>query len=127
MAQGADSKILVIEDDPSIRKALEDLLSTDYDVHTAVSGEAAVRELEGGLRPRAIILDLRLPGLSGEDLLIRKRTAPWRSVPVIAITAMSNWQQRYPAVAAEAEHVLMKPFEMERLFALLESLIRLSA
>jgi CheY-like chemotaxis protein len=63
-------KVLVIDDEPSIRKYLQTLLEVDgFDVETLASGREAIKQISDGKRPDLVILDVLMPELSGIDTL----------------------------------------------------------
>jgi CheY-like chemotaxis protein len=63
-------KVLVIDDEPSIRKYLQTLLEVDgFDVETLASGREAIKQISEGKRPDLVILDVLMPELSGIDTL----------------------------------------------------------
>lgn len=80
--------VLVVEDDPDLREALCELLSTqDVDVTGVGDGEQAVYWLMLQPPPRAMVLDLRLPVINGWDLLTWLREQPeWRDLPVVVVS-----------------------------------------
>jgi DNA-binding response OmpR family regulator len=81
------SKILIIEDDQSVRDALADALSfAGVLVELAADGQEGMRRLEAGGPPAAILLDLRGPHLGGEEFLLELRAdARYAAVPVITM------------------------------------------
>ena len=67
-------KILVVDDEPSIRKYLQTLLEVDgYDVETVPGGKEALEKVGAGLRPHFIILDVLMPEIDGLEMCIRDR------------------------------------------------------
>lgn len=102
-------RILVVEDDPDTRGAISVMLtSAGYDVVASADAEDAVDLLTHGLRPRLIVADLRLPGVSGSDLL-RYLYADYelRVIPCIVVTAL-----RKEEVKVAADAVFHKPCDM---------------
>ena len=88
-AGNLDGRVVIIDDDASLRRSLSNLLgSVGFDVETFVSAEAF---LECAHRERAgcLVLDLRMPGMSGLDLL-RHLAATGSPVPAIVLTAHGN-------------------------------------
>jgi DNA-binding response OmpR family regulator len=114
------SRILVAEDDSELRMLLSDLLRRDgFDVLDAPDG-TAVRELaravaEGrAVTPDLVVMDVRMPGGSGIELLGELRRAGWRA-PVVLMTAFGDASVHQDASAAGASAVLDKPFDLEEL------------
>ena len=81
-------QILIIDDDADCAEALADTLQdVGYDVAMAGSAAAALRRLQSE-RPSLIVLDLLMPGMSGEEFLARRRADPaLADIPVIVLTA----------------------------------------
>jgi CheY-like chemotaxis protein len=105
-------RILVVEDEPDIREILVNLLSEVAEVESAVDGLDALERLQRGPAPSVILLDLRMPRLSGVELLgvlARSPTHP----PVVTMSA--NADTGPPGAAAH----LQKPFALSGLVAAL--------
>lgn len=102
-------RLLVIEDDPDTRGAISALLTrAGYEVVDAADGEDAVELLTRGLRPRLIVADLRLPGLSGTDLLrYIQKDHELRIIPRIIVTAL-----RPEEVKVSADAIFHKPCDL---------------
>src|SRR5581483_415404 len=102
--------IVVIEDDARIRRLIESTLAPDCVVQSTGDREAGW-DLIRATRPDAIVLDLRLPGLSGVELLHRLQAdAALRAIPILVVTASSVPAERDAALAAGARDWLLKPF-----------------
>ncbi|MCE5299965.1 MAG: sigma-54 dependent transcriptional regulator [Spirochaetia bacterium] len=107
------NRILVVEDEKNIRESLETCLSEKYEVRTAVSAEDALGIMITGV-PDLLITDLRLPGMSGIDLLKKFREMS-PTGPVIIITAFSSIQNAVEAMKAGADEYIPKPFSLEEI------------
>jgi DNA-binding response OmpR family regulator len=107
-------KILVVDDDPSIRQIMNDLLLLDgYEVTTAEDAESALQFMERGTVDM-LITDLGLPSMDGWDLAAAAR----RCLPHIGILAISSWQgEDAPQKMAEYGIDLMvwKPFRFDQI------------
>jgi two-component system chemotaxis response regulator CheY len=81
--------VLVVDDDRDCADALKDTLQDfGYQVSTAHSATEALRQLESAPRPAVIILDLLMPGMTGEEFLDRRRRDPrLAEIPVIVVSA----------------------------------------
>ena len=112
-ADGASRRVLVIEDDPAIRRLLEVLMRTaGYEVETHRDGEEGWRRL--GLVPAVdlVLLDLMLPGLSGEELLGRLRETPPGSRPAVLVLSARDAEDVQPRLLdLGASAFLNKPFD----------------
>lgn len=106
------SLIAVVDDDQSVREALENLISSvGYEVKLFASAEAFLDSYEPA-NTACAVLDVRLPGISGFELQ-RKLAANGQSIPVIIITAQGDDNSRREALAAGAIAFLKKPFKEE--------------
>jgi DNA-binding NtrC family response regulator len=109
-------RILIIEDDTSLLEAYTVLLEDDYQVHTTTTGEAGLAWL-ARQDVHLLLLDLRLPGIPGLEVLRRVKTVDPR-VPVIIITAMNEARLAVEALRLGAVDYLVKPFEAAPTLAL---------
>lgn len=110
--------ILIVEDDIHIGNALEEtLISEGYGVMRAYSGTEAVLVLAGA-SPDLVLLDLMLPGLSGEEVLsrIRELRGP-REIPIIVMSAKVDVDSKVELLLGGAVDYVTKPFQMKELLA----------
>lgn len=115
-------KVLVIDDEPPIRKLLRMGLSTQgYEIIEAPSGRVALESL--AQKPALIILDLGLPDMSGHDLLalIRGRD---ESIPVIVLSSRGDEAGKVQALDLGADDYITKPFGMDELLARMRAALR---
>lgn len=111
--------IAVIEDDPVIGNMLQEILQKEgYRVERAYSGTEAVYLLER-CRPDLALLDLMLPGLSGEELLARMR-----GIPVIIVSAKTAVDDKVNLLLSGAADDVTKPFEIRELLARIQVHLR---
>lgn len=117
--------ILIVEDDNEINQMLSTLLQNeDYTTQSSYSGTEALLYLEKQT-PQAVILDLMLPGMTGEELLQKiKERDP--ALPVIVASAREDVQTRVELLRAGADDYVVKPFDTEELLARLEVALRKS-
>ena len=120
------TRILVIEDDPSIRMGLEDTLTAKgYEVDAvARGGEGADRALSG--RYDLVVLDVMLPDLDGFEVCRRLRASrgPARRVPVIMLSARGAELDRVRGLELGADDYVTKPFSLMELLARVASVLR---
>ena len=118
--------ILVVDDDPSIRKMLQLLLTeTGYRVSTASSGEEALAYTEL-VTPDLVLMDLILPGIDGQQVTEQIKAKPGKPfVPVILLTARSDPKVKVMALDAGADDFLIKPVEFAELLARVRAMLRL--
>lgn len=119
-------RVLVIEDEESLRTQLRDRLKTEgHVVDTAADGEEGL--YAGNEYPIDVaVIDLGLPKLSGIDVIKRLRTAG-KAFPILILTARGRWQDKVEGLEAGADDYLVKPFEVEELLARLRALLRRAA
>jgi len=114
--------ILLIEDDPALRRALRtSLRSREFEVLEAATGEDAI-VVAADRRPDVVLLDLGLPDLDGIDVLKRLRT--FSDVPVIVLTARDDPSEKVRSLDAGADDYVTKPFDPEELFARIRAALR---
>jgi two-component system KDP operon response regulator KdpE len=117
--------ILVIEDDPPIRRFLRaSLTNHDYEVVEAASGQQAL-VLASQRPPELVILDLGLPDMDGIEVIRRLRD--WTSVPIVIVSARGQEKDKVAALEAGADDYLTKPFGVGELVARLRVALRHAA
>ncbi len=119
-------RILVIEDEPSLREQLAARLkAAGYAVDAAADGEEGLylgREYPFDVA----VVDLGLPRLSGIEV-IRRLREEGRRFPILILTARGRWQEKVEGLDAGADDYVVKPFHMEELLARLKALLRRAA
>ncbi|BAW05329.1 response regulator [Nocardia seriolae] len=124
-AAAAPTKVLVVDDEPQILRALRINLSVrGYAVTTASNGAAALRAA-AEKHPDVIILDLGLPDMDGIEVLAGLRG--WSTAPVIVLSARTDSSDKVEALDAGADDYVTKPFGMDELLARLRAAVRRSA
>ena len=120
----ADS-ILLVEDEPEIREMLSfSLVRAGFDVVETDSAETALERLQGP-PPKLLIIDWRLPGMSGVDLVRRLRRDPVTSeLPLIMLTARGEESDKLSGFDAGIDDYVVKPFSPKELIARVKSLLR---
>lgn len=116
-------KILIVDDEPDILKALcFRLEKSGYEVLTAVKGDQALEIIERTL-PDLVLLDLRLPGKDGFEVLAEVRSSPRTSeIPVVFLTASASAGISEQEKFAKADGVVLKPFDISEVMEKIESL-----
>jgi two-component system KDP operon response regulator KdpE len=118
-------KILVIDDEAQIRRALKFFLErNDYEVLLAASAEEGMSLAAIG-SPDVIILDLAMPGLSGFEVCKQLRT--WTKTPIIILSVRDSEEEKIAALDLGADDYLTKPFGMGELLARIRAVLRRSA
>ncbi|GAY07847.1 sensor histidine kinase [Pseudonocardia sp. N23] len=118
-------RVLVVDDDPQILRALRiNLAAHGYDVTLADSGAAALRAAADG-RPDVVVLDLGLPDLDGTEVVEGLRG--WSSVPIVVLSARTDSTDKVRALDAGADDYVTKPFGMAELLARLRAAVRRAA
>lgn len=117
--------LLVIEDDAFMAALLRFLLERQgLQVTVLVDGRAALECLQSEARFDAVVLDLRLPQVSGMEVLTRMRAlAAWSRTPVLVLSALDGGQEVAAALDAGAGDYLTKPFDPQELLARLRRLL----
>lgn len=119
---GAPIRILVIDDEPPIRKLLRTGLGTQgYQVLEAPNAKVALEVV--GEHPDLIILDLGLPDTSGLDLLGQLR-AREETIPIIVLSSRADESAKVQALDSGADDYVMKPFGMNELLARIRTALR---
>ena len=112
-------RIAIIEDDPAIGDMLQEVLQRErYQVERAYSGTEALYLLKER-KPDLILLDLMLPGLSGEEIL-----SQMQGVPVIVVSAKADVDDKVKLLLKGAADYVTKPFVLEELLARIQVQLR---
>lgn len=115
-------KILIIEDEISIRRFLRvSLESNSFDVVEATNGNEGV-SLAASHRPDAIILDIGLPDIDGFDII--KQLRQWSTTPIVVLTVHDQEEDKVRALDLGADDYLTKPFGVPELLARLRVVLR---
>jgi two-component system response regulator MprA len=116
-------RILVVDDDRSVRDALRRALTLGgYEVDSAADGQQALQRLTTG-SPDAVVLDVGMPEIDGLEVCRRVRSAGDR-VPILILTARDAVSDRIEGLDAGADDYLVKPFDLGELKARIRALLR---
>ena len=120
-------KILVVEDEPDIRKLVQyNLTQERFNVLEAEDGEQALKLLQRE-RPNLVILDLMLPGLSGMELCkLLKQRSETAKLPILMLTAKAGEADRIVGLEMGADDYLAKPFSPREMVARVRAILRRS-
>ncbi|MEU3463230.1 response regulator [Streptomyces sp. NPDC006733] len=118
-------RVLVVEDEPQIVRALViNLRARKYEVDAAHDGATAL-ELAAARHPDVVVLDLGLPDMDGVDVIRGLRG--WTRVPIIVLSARQTSDEKVEALDAGADDYVTKPFGMDELLARLRAAVRRAA
>jgi two-component system, OmpR family, KDP operon response regulator KdpE len=116
------SRILVVDDEAQIRRALDiNLRAHGYDVALAATGEEALTAAAAAV-PDLVLLDLGLPALDGLDVIRGLRG--WTSIPIIVLSARDGDASKVAALDAGADDYITKPFSINELLARVRASLR---
>ncbi len=119
------TRVLVIDDEPSILRALRiNLTARNYEVSTASDGTSGLAAIARE-RPDAVILDLGLPDMDGTQVIHGVRG--WSATPIIVLSVWGAEHQKVAALDAGADDYVTKPFGMDELLARLRAAVRRAA
>jgi CheY-like chemotaxis protein len=110
------SLILVVDDEPAVREHVTGLLELDgHDVVGASDGPSALRSITQA-SPDCVVLDLMLPGMSGQEVLAEiRRIDGGPYLPVVMATEAASHDQAWRAWSAGVDYFLTKPFDADQL------------
>jgi len=109
-------KVLIVEDNVSMRFLLERIFKESYNVRTADDGLTAMMILNKGFIPDIIVTDLNMPSINGWELIsYLKKSSLYGNVPIIALSShtVEELQSQYPGL--QIEDNIKKPFEPKEL------------
>jgi len=117
-------RILIVEDEPDLLRSLAQALREEgYAVDTAADGDEGIFKAES-YDYDALILDVMLPKLDGWEIL--KRLRKTKKTPVLMLTARDQTRDRVRGLDTGADDYVVKPFDLEEIFARLRAIIRRS-
>ncbi|MGB9612904.1 MAG: sigma-54-dependent transcriptional regulator, partial [Candidatus Margulisiibacteriota bacterium] len=116
------NKILVVDDELSIRESFSLILEGKYKVFFAASGEGALK-IAADEKIDLVFLDIRMPGLDGLETLKRLKEIDHK-LEVVMVTAVNEVQKANEAIKLGARDYLIKPFDVETVLRLAESILR---
>ena len=121
---GKGARVLVVDDEKSIRRFLRAALSSHgFDVHETDTGELALM-LAASILPDVIILDLGLPDIDGIE--VTRRIREWSQVPILILSVRDQENEKIRALDAGADDYLTKPFGVGELTARIRVALRRS-
>lgn len=119
--------LLIVEDDNEINNLLKRILeSQGYEIYQAYSGTEAGLYLKENM-PDLILLDLMLPGMSGEEFLNQLRNKQQSKVPVLILSAKNALEDKVALLRLGADDYITKPFEPEEIAARVHAALRRSS
>ncbi|GAA2234549.1 MULTISPECIES: response regulator transcription factor [Streptomyces] len=119
-------RILIVDDEPAVREALQRSLAFEgYGTEVAVDGADAL-DKAAAYRPDLVVLDIQMPRMDGLTAARRIR-ATGDTTPILMLTARDTVGDRVTGLDAGADDYLVKPFELDELFARIRALLRRSS
>ena len=119
------TRVLVVDDEPQIRKALAtNLRARNYEVELAATGEEALR-IAADRHPDVVVLDLGLPGINGVEVVRGLRG--WTATPIIVLSVRDGEADKVEALDAGADDYVTKPFGMDEFLARVRAAVRRGA
>ncbi len=116
------TRVLVVDDDPQILRALRiNLRARQYDVEVAADGAGALRAAAAH-PPDLIVLDLGLPDMDGADVI--RGIRGWSAVPIIVLSGRAEGTDKVAALDAGADDYVTKPFGVDELLARIRAVTR---
>jgi two-component system KDP operon response regulator KdpE len=116
------TRVLVVDDEPQIRRALGvNLRARGYEVDRAATGEDGLQQA-AARHPDVVLLDLGLPGIDGIEVVRGLRG--WTQVPIIILSVRETEAEKVAALDAGADDFVTKPFGMDELLARLRAAVR---
>lgn len=117
-------KILIIDDELSIRMLLENFLKKEYSVVTKNDGMEGLTWLEEGNIPDLIVADIQMPNLDGYDFIKNLRASGYfKHIPLIMLSGIESTSEKIKCLKLGANDYIVKPFNPEELSIRIELLI----
>lgn len=114
-------KILVIDDEKTIRILLENYLKKEYDVTAKSDGEEGLNWLQEGNFPDLIVSDIQMPNLDGYEFIKNVRASGYfKEIPMIMLSGIESSAEKVKALKLGANDYMVKPFNPEELAVRIE-------
>ncbi|MCF8230646.1 MAG: response regulator transcription factor [Bacteroidales bacterium] len=109
-------KILVIDDEKTIRILLKNYLQKDYEVITKENGEEGMAWLQQGIIPDLIVVDIQMPVMDGYEFIKNIRASGYfKDIPLIMLSGIESSSDKVKALKMGANDYMVKPFNPEEL------------
>lgn len=119
-------QVLIIDDEPIMRKLLEQILKDKYEVISLENGREALEWMYSGNIPDLVVADLNMPEINGFEYIEKVRESGFFSdVPLIVLSGEESSSERIKCLKLGANDYLIKPFNPEELGLRIDNLIRL--
>ena len=116
--------ILLVDDSTSIRNIIKGSLIQEYQVVEAVDGQDALNQLDKGVVPDLVLLDVNMPVMDGLTLLgVLKGDARWKTKPVLMLTTETKAERRQEAKDLGAVGWILKPCDPGQLLTALKTIL----
>ncbi len=120
----AKKKILVIDDEKTIRMLLENYLQKDYEVIAKKDGLEGLNWLQEGNIPDLIVADIQMPNLDGYEFIQNVRSSGYfKDIPLVMLSALESSNEKVKCLRLGANDYIVKPFNPEELSIRIELLI----
>jgi len=121
------SLVLVVDDDAVNREIMEEILETEFHIALAENGQQAIEKAHS-LHPKAILLDINMPGMSGYQVCQALKGDPdTKHIPITFVSALDTLGERLAGYEAGGEDYITKPFEAKELLSKLKVIVANSA
>lgn len=113
---GVMKRVLIVEDDESVRLMLHRALAAKYEVESIADGSTALQRVQQAPAADLMLCDIMLPGADGLAVARQaKKSGPWKQVPIIFLTARTTPRDVIQGIQAGARHYVTKPFKLDDL------------
>lgn len=121
-------QVLIIDDEPIMRKLLEQILKERYEVISLENGKEALEWMYSGNIPDLVVADLNMPEINGFEYIRRVRESGFfKDLPLIVLSGEESSAERIKSLKLGANDYLVKPFNPEELGLRIDNLIKLRA
>ncbi|MEZ4873018.1 MAG: response regulator transcription factor [Bdellovibrionales bacterium] len=121
----AQTKVLIVDDEQAVREYLSTVLEDEGFVVTAISSGETLFDTLKSFEPNILLMDYRMPGQSGVELVKSIRTyADYKSLPIIMVTGVAGEDEKVAALETGADDYLVKPFLPKELGARIRAVLR---